>query len=339
MPATKTHFFSRLLKAAKHVYIAITGTYALSVILFLLGRVMIGEQWVVIAFFNTFAHLLWIPAWVLLPITLLIRQWRIAFLLLPSVLMFVLVYGQLFIADNIETPQNTTVITVLTHNIFGGNTDTEAIIEIIRSADADIVALQEVNHTMAEALERELSQEYPYQALHPQNITVQGMVVLSRFPIIDDTYWQYDWLPSPLAHERLHIEVNENQSIVLYNTHPTHPGMNGNVFNPSWRSRELAAVYERTQQETLPVIWLGDFNMPRLSDDYQHITQGFEDVYQRVGWGMGWTFPVVPRLIPLLRLDYVFTSNEFEAIESIVLDSSGGSDHLPLTATIALPNQ
>ncbi|MDQ7027751.1 MAG: endonuclease/exonuclease/phosphatase family protein [Anaerolineae bacterium] len=339
MTISETHFFSRLLQVTKYIFIVITGAYALSGLLFLLGRVIIGEQWVVIAFFNTFAHLLWIPSLLLLPMMLLIRQWRMALLLLPSVLMFLLIYGKQFIVGNNEAPQNAIVITVLTHNIFGDNTDTEAIINLIRSADADIVAMQEVNYTMAEAFERQLSTEYPYQALHPQDVSVQGMVVLSRFPIVDDTYWQYDWLRTPLAHERLLIEVSAEQSIVVYNSHPTHPGMNDSAFNPSWRSRELAAIYERTQAETLPIIWLGDFNMPHLSDDYQQITQSFEDVYQRVGWGMGWTFPVTLRLIPLLRIDYIFISHEFEAMESVLLDSSGGSDHLPLTATIALPNQ
>jgi endonuclease/exonuclease/phosphatase (EEP) superfamily protein YafD len=336
MTTSQPNFFLRLLGAFRNFYIAMTGAYGLSVVLFLLGRVMIGESWLVIQFFNTFAHLLWLPALILLPITLLMREWRIALLLLPAVFMLVIVYGRQFVPDNITVPEDATVIKILTHNIYGGNTDTEAILSIIRSTDADIVALQEANYPMTQAFERELSQEYPYQARHPQENLVQGMAFLSRYPIIEDEYWRFDWLPTPLAHQRIEIQLSQEQSIVVYNAHPTHPAMNGNFFNPSWRSRELAEVYARTQTETLPVIWLGDFNMPHLSDDYQLITQTFEDTYQRVGWGMGWTFPMFPQPIAFLRLDYVFISSEFEAVSSAVLPSSGGSDHLPLTATVAL---
>jgi vancomycin resistance protein VanJ len=336
MTTTQPNFFLRLLQAFRNFYIAMTGAYGLSVVLFLLGRVLIGEQWLVIEFFNTFAHLLWMPALLLLPITLLMREWHVALLLVPAVLMFGLVYGRQFIPDNAVVAENATVIKVLTHNVYGGNTDTATILNIIRTVDADIVALQESNYPMTQAFATELAEEYPYQALHPQESLVQGLAFLSRYPIEADEYWQFDWLPSPLAHQRIQLQLSANQSIVVYNAHPTHPGMNGSYFNPTWRSRELAEVYALTQAETLPVIWLGDFNMPHLSDDYALITQTFGDSYSSVGWGMGWTFPMFPQPIAFLRLDYVFISREFEPITSSVLPSSGGSDHLPVTATVAL---
>ena len=339
MPTPQPNFFSRLFIAAKNVFIVFTGAYGLNVMLFLLARIIIGEQWVVIAFFNTLAHLLWLPAFVLLPIMLLLRRRLIALLLVPTIGMFLWVYGQQLMPKSLEAPSNATVIKVLTHNVYAGNTDTATIINLIRAVDADIVALQETNYPMTGAFQQELSDEYPYQAHHPQEVLVQGLAFLSRYPIASDEYWRYDWLPSPLAHQRLQLQLSATQSIVVYNSHPTHPGMNGSFFNPAWRSRELTEVYGRIQAETLPVIWLGDFNMPHLSDDYRRITGSMEDVYGSVGQGMGWTFLLNPYPIALLRLDYVFISPEFTAIESAVGTSSGGSDHLPLWATIALQNE
>jgi vancomycin resistance protein VanJ len=337
MPTPQPNFFSRLLIAAKNVFIVFTGAYGLNVILFLLARIIIGEYWIVIAFFNTIAHLLWLPDFILLPIMLLMRRWFIAALLVPSIVMFVWVYGQQLIPNTVETPPNATILKVLTHNIYAGNTDTDTIINMIRAFDADIVALQETNYPMIQAFQQELREEYPYQASHPQESLVQGMAFLSRYPITSDEYWRYDWLLSPLAHQRVQIQMSETQSIVVYNAHPTHPGMNDGFFNPSWRSRELADILGRIRAETLPVVWLGDFNMPHLSDDYRRITGSMEDVYHSVGQGMGWTFLLNPMRIALLRLDYVFISPQFVAIESAVGKSSGGSDHLPLWATIALP--
>src|SRR5687767_8264077 len=112
MTTMQPNFSLRLLRAFRNVYIMMTGAYGFSVILFLLGRWMIGESWLVIQFFNTFAHVLWLLALVLLPITLLMREWRVALLLLPSILMLLIVYGRQFIPDNIPVPENATVIKV-----------------------------------------------------------------------------------------------------------------------------------------------------------------------------------------------------------------------------------
>src|SRR5215204_3548550 len=127
MTTMQPNFFLRLLRAFRNVYIVLTGVYALSVILFLLGRMIVGESWLVVEFFNTFAHMLWIPALVLLPITLLIREWRIALLLIPSILMLVIVYGRQFVPDNIVVAENADVLKILTHNIHGNNNDTDTI--------------------------------------------------------------------------------------------------------------------------------------------------------------------------------------------------------------------
>jgi endonuclease/exonuclease/phosphatase (EEP) superfamily protein YafD len=246
------------------------------------------------------------------------------------------IYGANFIPRNPEIPDDVQVISIQSHNILAGNHDTETIVSIIQGFDADIVVMQEVTHLMAAAFESRLSEDYPYQALHPQNIGVQGMAVLSRYPILEDTYWKYEWVPTPLAHQRSVLQITETDSIVLYNSHPTHPGMNYSTFNPSWRSREIADVLERTFREELPVLLVGDFNLPDLSEDYQHVTENYTDAFRESGYGMGWTFGMIPNNPPFLRLDYIFITDDFTPISSRVGDSAGGSDHYPLFAEIGL---
>jgi endonuclease/exonuclease/phosphatase family metal-dependent hydrolase len=52
---------------------------------------------------------------------------------------------------------------------------------------------------------------------------------------------------------------------------------------------------------------------------------------------MGFTFPVGRRPFPpVVRLDYVFHDDHFRTLSAHVWQDSGGSDHLPVIASLAL---
>ncbi len=93
--------------------------------------------------------------------------------------------------------------------------------EIINAANADIVALQELPPAAAAVFEAQLREEYPYQALDPQP-DYAGQGVLSRFPIVADSYWRYQELPGALGHQRVELQIAERR-VMLYNVHPMPP--------------------------------------------------------------------------------------------------------------------
>jgi vancomycin resistance protein VanJ len=148
----------------------------------------------------------------------------------------------------------------------------------------------------------------------------------------------------------------EGQSIVIYNVHPTHPGMTTVAFfDASLRRREFTDLLNRIQSETLPVIMMGDFNLTDLSLEYRQISSTLTDTFREVGQGLGYTFPdfrearvsdsieIIPDNFPehlptplLMRLDYVFHSEEFTGVTAYVYHTSSGSDHRPLVVTLAL---
>jgi endonuclease/exonuclease/phosphatase family metal-dependent hydrolase len=74
------------------------------------------------------------------------------------------------------------------------------------------------------------------------------------------------------------------------------------------------------------------------------MTAHYHDSYREAGWGLGFTFPangpyatsVFQWIPPLVRLDYIFHDAAFEAVEARVWPTSGGSDHLPVFAALAL---
>lgn len=324
---------SKFKKLSRYFFRAITGAYALGIILFLLLHFLIGERWMPVAFLNTFAQLVLLPSFVLLPICLLMREWRFAAAISPAVIFFALTWGNLFLPNTaVQAGGDEANLRILSYNIGAYGQDPAEVIELIRLADADIVTLQELGIQYAQAIESQLSDLYPYMALHPQGITTQGQGVLSRFPLSEDSYWQYDFLRSPLGHQRVYIE---EFSLALYNLHPTHPGMNGNIFNPSFRSMELTDILERSTAEENHVILVGDFNMPDLSDDYRAIRALYRDAFLEVGQGLGWTYSL-SHSPAFLRLDYLFYREGIRPLSAQVLGDRWGSDHHPLLVELAL---
>jgi len=344
-----------------HVVLLCIGSYGISVSLHILLRWWIPEGSTIIAFFSTFAHLMWMPALLLLPMMLVLRQWQIAVTLILPVLLFISHYGGQFIprqppilADSSQT------FTIQTHNLLARNRTPERIPEIITDISADIVALQEVSVDFEDRLNT--LDAYPYKAIHgqfddgtKQQRMTMGQAILSKYPILENAYWVYDFLPIPLGHQRVVIDIN-GQSIVIYNIHPTHPGMTGDgFFNIGFRHQEFEDLLARIQAETLPVLMVGDFNLNDLNTEYTMIADVLTDSYREVGQGMGFTFPdfneanavdsveILPAfvsdymLIPkVLRLDYVFHSETFTAVSAYIYHTSGGSDHRPLVVTLAL---
>lgn len=109
-------------------------------------------------------------------------------------------------------------------------------------------------------------------------------------------------------------------------------------------------MLDRVAHDSGPVIIVGDFNMSDQSNDYQRITTSLRDTYREIGWGLGFTFPdfsysnAMPvelhtsflPLRPVVRLDYVFHNDDLQAVAVKVLPTSGGSDHRPVLAQLAL---
>jgi len=341
---TSLRGYLRLLaRAVGNVFIALIGAYGLNLTVFLVLRDLVGERWTLLALFNSFLHLMLIPPLVFMPLCLLLRRRRLALTQLPAVLVFVVSYGPLFIPPSVRAAQispEAVPIRVLTYNLKSEEDGFELLAGVIDEADADIVAMQEVGEGAANFLATEFADEYPYQAFHPQTgEPIPGQGVLSRYPILSDEYWRIY-----LGHQRVTLDV-AGTAVVVYNLHPVQPLVRDGFDK---RAEEISAGLERTTLETLPTLMVGDFNMSDQSDAYRQITSLYADVWHKVGWGMGFIFPAgapyfrsIPGRMPsipepLVRIDYIFHDEAFQALEARVLPSSGGSDHRPLFARLAL---
>lgn len=317
----------------------LSGSYGMSVTGLILLRLILGaDNWDVIALFNALLHMLILPALILFPIFLMWRKWVVVILLIAPVFMFSTIYAPRFFNTAPTLPDDVQTFTILSHNLRSESQDTTIIIDAILDADADFVALQEVSLVMAEQIEADLQDEYPYQSLHPLDNPIVGQAFLSRYPILESDSWR-----EVNHHQRYLVEV-DNSQFVIYNVHMAFP-----LFDRfDSRRADVDSVLMRTSAETHPVIIVGDFNLTDLSAEYMDITNRYTDSFLEAGHGFGFTFAPAKfftsretilqylPLIPLLRIDYVFHDDNFTAFTADVLSDDGVSDHRRYRVTLGI---
>ncbi|MEO0561000.1 MAG: endonuclease/exonuclease/phosphatase family protein [Chloroflexota bacterium] len=334
-----------LLRATWNAFCASVGAYAVSLSIFLLLHW--GSEGIrTVALINNMLHLMLLPSLLLLPLMAFTRRWGLVVLLLLPFAVTMIDNAPAVLNRPATAPDGATEITVLTYNVLARRGDVYAeTVTIIREADADIVALQEIGFDGGEAIEAAFADEYPYRALYPQPIGTQGQGILSRYPIIEHEWFQSPGMPVALGHMRALIEM-DGREVVVYNVHPVHPFMSPDL-DPAWRGLDIAGVLDRAAPDAqrYPTLVVGDFNMTPKTDDYAAVSATYTDAFCAVGRGFGYTFPrpstystvsvrsIVP---PLARLDYVFHDDDWLALDARPWDRAGGADHLPVWARLAL---
>jgi endonuclease/exonuclease/phosphatase (EEP) superfamily protein YafD len=307
-------------------------------LLYIVGRYTVGEQWTLVEVANSLTPAILLPVCVLLPLILLQRRWRLAAVLLPALVLLVVHYAPFFLPDEKSVPDEAMRLRILTFNIGSKVDDYPCMIGLIRSVDADIVAVQELLSAPAAELSAGLADIYPYQALNPVDIFAGGVGIFSRYPVVDDKYLS----DMSLGGQRTRLALSDNRAITLLNVHPVSPRILAS-YNSSRRSQEIDFLLDVAAQENNPVLLSGDFNLTDLTDDYGKISPFYGDAFKDAGTGFGTTFPNLGKfarplqLVPsLIRIDYVFFSAEWVALDAYVLPDSAGSDHYPLFAELAL---
>jgi hypothetical protein len=106
--------------------------------------------------------LFFIPLALILPAAFLVQRRAVWASILPPVVVFTLLYGQLFMPPcSIPSEIETTSLTIMSFNIWGYSRSEATARAILEDGTPDIVALQELAPDMAEVLVRELGDIYP----------------------------------------------------------------------------------------------------------------------------------------------------------------------------------
>jgi endonuclease/exonuclease/phosphatase family metal-dependent hydrolase len=229
-------------------------------------------------------------------------------------------------------------IRVMTYNIrhgegIDGRIDIGRIAGVIMSANADLVALQEVDSGVARTnridIAAELAQLCGMNYIFGRNISFQGggygNAILSKFPIKE---WRNRHLKMLRRGEQrglLQAVISINgKELVFLNTHIDYRRDDiERVMNIEEFFHVIDSLYSGR-----PIIFCGDFNDVPESRVIRMMHRKFIDAWDRCGSGDGLTFSSDD---PRVRIDYVFYSDtlRLKCIKARVLKTPA-SDHLPV---------
>lgn len=199
-------------------------------------------------------------------------------------------------------------------------------------------------------------------------LAVKGEFALAtRFTVKESDFLaEPTWGIVPVA-ARYVIEVEPGVDLVVYNVHlPTRRfimnglrgmglasavvgrsgGYGGQIRSQNrdffeGQIRLTEALIARAQKESLPVIMMGDFNIPARGYLYGLLSDTFQDAFVEAGSGFGYTFPgqthnPLALFRPWLRIDHAFVGPKIKVIAAEV-EADRPSQHRGIAVSLQLP--
>ena len=321
----------------RHILLILISAFALWVAVWMISRNIVGDSWRTIRMGN------FLTIWMVLALLFAVfvalwlqHRWLTIGLVF---LLFVSVYqNQLWViavAEPVVFERDEDDLRIMTFNVHPTNTQIERVADLILTHDLDVVALQEISEEAKDKLLSAVAHEYSNVALDEQ------LVLLSRFPL-EELYVDEDLMQSQLV--RLSLP---EEDVYVWNVHaPTA------VKQSIWQAqkRDLLIIEDSLKEIDAPVMVVGDLNTTHQSENYQYIANHLVDTHAVAGQGLGLTYPepdVVYTLMPsldsrlqwmppMLRIDYIFVSTEWQVKWAEVVEQGYGSDHRPVLATVNL---
>lgn len=323
-------------RALVRLGLAALDLYALLIFTYLVLQAFTGNRLWLVAAMSTFSHLFLLPAVVLLPLMLWLRRWPVVAMLMAGGLAFGWRFGPLLLPPQIESYPDAPTLTVMTANLgVAYDAPVEKLTGVLEASGADIIALQELSDVQQAAIEQKLSILYPYQVLYGEPVgDVTGKGLLSKYPIVEASEPFTLRLPNGNTHMRAVIDV-DGHSLTVVIAHPPPPKFEGEYDVPPDVVREVKALVDMAMGEGAALL-MGDFNATDQNDRYDLVREaGLSDAFRAAGWGFGATWPVHRgvKLLPLVRIDYIWYTSHFRAVEAWVGPETG-ADHLPVLARL-----
>ena len=216
---------------------------------------------------------------------------------------------------------------VMSANVNADLGNEAVVIDAILASEADIVAIIELNPTLATQL-GDLDHLYPHQLLQTLDNSHFGIGLISKLPLTRTNVLLLGTMQVPTLYAEVAIA---NETIALLATHPSPPFFG---YGTAFRNSQLAALGEFVATNSLPTIMMGDLNATPWSSAMRQLIKTTNLRDSALGHGLQPTW--ISRRHPFgIPIDYVLSSAEFSTLNHRV-GTSIGSDHYPVIATLQL---
>jgi endonuclease/exonuclease/phosphatase (EEP) superfamily protein YafD len=250
------------------------------------------------------------------------------FLAILLVILFAVAYGAwphvLNRGEQIPDPlvAGEKLLKVASFNTYYDNLDFTAQSAEILRLNADVVTLIELGANKMPVLDS-LKASYPYQFYCFEDAYCH-FAIISKFPM-SGFEKQTTWEGAPYVRASLGPAFG---NLVVYGVHTTR--------FPHSRAQlaQVTALATRLEQETFPLLVMGDFN----ATPFSRVTRVFPDRLNLVRHTSLPTWPAKLGL-PQLAIDQIFTSPQIRPLTAERIGNAAGSDHFPITMTFAVPEK
>jgi endonuclease/exonuclease/phosphatase family metal-dependent hydrolase len=222
---------------------------------------------------------------------------------------------------------------VMTANVYGGGGDPEAVVDLVRRHEVDVLTVQELTGPVADALAAAgIDALLPHQELRAGR-GAEGSGVYARFPLAVATELEPD---SSFEMPAVRLRVPGAGPVELLAVHPV-PPLSGQI--PVWR-HELRSLPPATPDGAVRVL-AGDFNATLDHAPLRElIATGYADAGDATGAGLAGTWRSDRRLgslLPAVPIDRVLVDTRV-AVDGLSVHRIPGSDHRSVIVELTLPS-
>lgn len=218
---------------------------------------------------------------------------------------------------------------LVTVNVHTPNARTDRVLEFLRTVDADVILLMEVDKRWMTALEP-LHTQYPQVIAEPREDNF-GIVMFSRVASTNGAVIHLGNTDVPSIGTTLLIG---GQQIFVLGTHSLPPG---DAAYARMRNEQLREIAAELRRRSTPAILLGDLNTTPWSPYFAELlrSSGLRNSSQGRGLHGSW-----PAWMPWGRipLDHCLVSPGLNVLGKSI-GPNVGSDHLPVVIELQLPTQ
>ena len=304
----------------------------------------VGDGFWLLALVNAFAVYLFAPLPLAMLLALLARRRAAWIALAITALLFVGFFGAEFTppAPVVRAEDDMPTMTVMTYNVLYTSEDAAPIAASVAQAEPDVIAFQELPYLRAQALAQMIGERYPYRTPIVADRCYVQVAIWSRYPILRIE----DVDPDVFCRLRSIVIDFEGQPVRVVSVHAwPYSRLDQESVEQGfrWRQEQIDLVLDMVEGQPEPLILLGDLNSTPMSEVYGTLSARLTDAFTEAGWGLGHTWPAesghwhnIPYPARLVRIDYIFHSAEWRAVEAGVGEWDGVSDHHPVVARLRL---